>query len=154
MVYKRVILALVLVVGLCAPLPAFSADVDDLKATVDQLFTGLSNRDADAVAATWHDETVFLSPSSPFPVVGKAARLQGLKAFLGSVESLTFRPMDTQFRVTGDTGTVWGNLMIVQKPKDGPMATRFVRYSISYTKVGEKWLSVATHAAPITVGSN
>ncbi len=153
MVNKHVLLACVLAISMVLPLTAFGADIDELKATVEQLFTGLSERNADAVAATWHDKTVFFSSSSPFPIVGKTARVRGLKAFLGSLEMSKFQMVNTQYNITGDPGSVWGYLMVVTKRKDGPVTSRPIRYSIGYTKVDGKWLAVITHATAIGVGN-
>ena len=73
MLNKHVLLACIFAISLGLPLTALGADIDDLKATVEQLFTGLSERNVEAVAATWHDKTVFFGSSSPFPIVGKTA---------------------------------------------------------------------------------
>lgn len=153
MVNKPLLLACMLAICIGSPLTAFGADIDDLKATVEQLFTGLSERNVEAVASTWHDNTVFFGSSSPFPLVGKAARLQGLNAFFGSLELSKFQMVNTQYSVTGDTGSVWGYLMVVTKRKDGPVTSRPIRYSIGYTKENGKWLAVITHATAIGVGN-
>ncbi len=153
MVNKLVRLACLLAIVFVLPLTAFGSDMDDLKATVEQLFTGLSDRNADAVAATWHDKTVFFSSSSPFPIIGKTARERRLKAFFGSLELSKFQMVNTQYQITGDTGSVWGYLMVVTKRKDGPVTSRPIRYSIGYTKVDGKWLAVLTHATAIGVGN-
>ncbi len=153
MISKTMFFICVLAALLVVPFTAHSADVDDLKMAFDQLMTSLSQRDADGVGAVWHDQTVFFTPSSPFPVVGKAARMQRLKSIFNSLERLTFRPIDPQFSVVGNTGAVWGYLTVLRKPKGGPMNALHLRFTISFVKEGGKWLSLATHASALNVGN-
>jgi ketosteroid isomerase-like protein len=49
------------------------ADIDDLKATFEQIVGAINRRDAAAYASHWHEQMVAFPPFSPFPVDGKAA---------------------------------------------------------------------------------
>jgi ketosteroid isomerase-like protein len=109
------------------------ADVDDLKATHAQQLEALHRRDLDAYMAFWHDQVVDFGPASaPFPTDGKAAFRQGMQAAFDTHESILVTPINTQFRVIGTTGVVWGHYAIALKPKDGPARTEFGRYSLAY----------------------
>lgn len=153
MVYKRVLLILAIVAVLFTPSTARSADVDDLKAAFDQLTKALNARDLDAVMAGLHDQVVTFGASSPFPADGKAAARQTLQAVFANNESITVTPVNPQFRVTGNTGVAWGHVSLVTKPKDGPVATTYARYTFTYTKTDGKWLRVAQHISRIPSGN-
>jgi len=153
MLYRQTVLAFVLAAFLFAPSAARGDDVDDLKATFEQLVKAINSRDLDTFVALAHDGVVFFSPISPFPVVGKAASQQGIQTLFDNNESITLTPINPQFSVIGNTGIVWGHLATAFKPKDGPMDISFIRCTFTFVKSEGKWLRVATHLSAIPSGN-
>jgi ketosteroid isomerase-like protein len=142
------------------PLKAFpyqsagrGAEVDDLKATVEQLTAALNKRDLDAWSSIAHDQMVVFNAISPFPVDGKAAQRQVYQTIFNNTESLTSTLLNFQYRVIGETGIVWGHMMFAVKPKDGPMQVSYGRALGTYTKVEGKWRLVAVHLSAIPLGN-
>src|SRR5689334_23843338 len=48
------------------------ADIDDLRATFEQMVAAICRRDAGAYANFWHEQIVAFPPFSPFAVEGKS----------------------------------------------------------------------------------
>jgi uncharacterized protein (TIGR02246 family) len=128
------------------------ADIDDLKATFEQVIAALNKRDAEALSAFCHDQIVFFPPFSPFPADGKTTFRQFTQMFFANHEAVTVTPINSQFRVIGNTGLVWSHLALAYKPKDGPLQTTFARETVTYVKSDGKWLAVAGHISRIPSG--
>ena len=148
-IVRRVMLACVLLTGLGMPSIVRSAEVDELKASVEQLIGALNKRDLDAWSPFVHDQAVGFGLISPFPAEGKAALRQGFQGLFASMESFTIVPLNWQYRTVGDTGYAWGHVMVSFKPKDGPVRITWGREIMTWTKVGGKWQMVTVHASPI-----
>ncbi len=153
MLYRQTVLAFVLAAFLFAPSAARGDDVDDLKATFEQLVKAGNSRDLDTFVASAHDAVVFFNPISPFPLVGKAANQQGTQTLFDNNESISITPINPQFNVIGNTGIVWGHLATAFKPKNGPMDISFLRCTFTFVKSEGKWLRVATHLSAIPSGN-
>ena len=136
---------MVVVAVLVTPLVARSDDLADLKAAFEQSSKAANARDLDAFAASWHDQVVNFGPRSPFPIDGKPAVQQFFQTVFANHESFTFTPINPQFRVSGNTGVAWGNYMLALKPKDGPLATSFGRYTVTFLKSEGHWLQIVRH---------
>src|SRR5712691_9615798 len=121
------------------------ADLDDLQTAFEQVVAATNARNLDAFSALVHDEEVFFTPASPFPVEGKAARQQFFRTVSAANESATITPSKPQFRIIGTTGIVWSHFTFAVKPKDGAMTTTFVRSTYTFAKSDGKWLMVAEH---------
>jgi ketosteroid isomerase-like protein len=85
------------------------ADIDDLKATFEQVVSAICRRDASAYSALWHEQIVAFPPFSPFALEGKATLRQAAETNFANAESVTFSPINPQCRVIGSTGIVWGH---------------------------------------------
>ena len=129
------------------------ADVDDLKATFEQIVGAISRRDAATYSSHWHEQMVAFPPFSPFPIDGKATLRQLAEANFANSESVTFTPIHPQCRVIGTTGIVWGHTALAVKPKDGPLATTFARFTFVFVKEGGKWLEAAVHVSQLPSGN-
>jgi ketosteroid isomerase-like protein len=138
-----------LLVMLSNPSVGRGAEVDDLKATVEQLIGALNKRDLDAWSPFVHDQAVGFGLISPFPAENKTALRQGFQGLFASMESFTIVPLTWQYRTMGDTGYAWGHVMVTFKPKDGPVRIMWGREVMTYTKAGGKWQMVTVHASPI-----
>lgn len=151
--YRQAVLVFVLAAFLFVPSGARGDDVDDLRATFEQLVKAANSRDLATFGALAHEGVVFYNPVSPFPVVGKAANQQGLQTLFDNNESITLTPLNPQFSVVGTTGIVWGHVVTAFKPKDGPLDTSFIRCTFIFVKAEGKWLRVATHLSVIPSGN-
>ena len=146
------ILGCALVLVLLASTPVLGADVDDFKAAFNKAVKDYNSRD-DAFFASMHEQAAVFNPGMPFAIDGKAAYEKAMRRSWAATESSTFKPINPQFRVIGNTGVTWGHYAIANKPKGGPMRTAFGRYTIIFAKSGGKWLAVATHYSPIPSGN-
>ncbi len=142
MVYRRITLVVVLGAVLFAPSAVHGDDVGDLKASFEQTITAYNTRDLDALVAGQHDHLMYFGPFAPSSLKGKDAVWQAFQTLFASYESVTFTTFDPQFHASGTTGEAWGFANVRLKPKNGPLATSFFRYSWTYTKSGEQWLRV------------
>jgi ketosteroid isomerase-like protein len=131
----------------------FMADLDDLKATFEQVVAAICRRDAGAYSGFWHEQIVAFPPTSPFAVEGKATLRQMAEANFATAESVTFSPINPQCRVIGSTGIVWGHTALTRKPKDGPVSTMFARFMFIFAKTDGQWREVAVHVSQIPAGS-
>jgi ketosteroid isomerase-like protein len=145
MLSKRILRTVAVVAVLVAPTVVRSDDVADLKTAFEQGDKAVNARNLDAFAASWHDQVVGFGPRAPFPVDGKPALRQFFQTLFANLESFTFTPIKPEYRVIGNMGVAWGNYMLAFKPKDGPMATSFGRYTVTFLKADGQWLQVVRH---------
>lgn len=129
------------------------ADIDDLKATFEQVVNAICRRDASAYSALWHEQIVAFPPFSPFAVEGKAILRQLAEANFANAENVTFSPMNPQCRVIGSTGIVWGHTALTIKPKDGPLTTTFARFTFIFAKTDAQGREVAVHVSQLPSGN-
>src|SRR5262249_16480933 len=129
------------------------ADIDDLAGTFERVVAAINQRDAAAYSGFWHDQIVAFPPFSPFPIDGKATLRQLAEANFANSESVTFTPINPQCRVIGTTGIVWGHTALAVKPKDGPLATTFARFTFVSVKEGGKGVEAAVHVSEVASGN-
>ena len=141
------IYALLIVLGV--PGIGYSAEVDDLKLSIEQLIGALNKRDLDAWAPLVHDQAVGFGLISPFAADSKTALRQGFQGLFASMETFTIVPLNWQYRVVGDSGYAWGHVMVTFKQKDGPARIMWGREVMTWAKVGGKWQMLTVHASPI-----
>lgn len=146
---NRALIILALLTTLSSPVIVHSAETDDLKATAEKLIASLNKGDLDTWATLVHEQAVGFYAFSPFPVEGKAALRQNFQGLFSTTEHLAITPLNFQYRVVGDTGYVWGHVMIAFKPKDGPMRVFWARELMTYSKSGGKWRMVTVHVSAI-----
>jgi ketosteroid isomerase-like protein len=128
------------------------ADIDELKATFEQVVAAICRRDAGAYSGFWHEQIVAFPPFSPFSVEEKATLRQLAEANFANTESVTFAPINPQCRVIGSTGIVWGHTALTRKPKDGPLTTLFARFMFIFAKADGQWREVAVHVSQLPTG--
>jgi ketosteroid isomerase-like protein len=129
------------------------ADVNELKATFEQVLAAINRQDAAAWVSFVHDDFVAFPPFSPFAVESKEAFRQFAQLLFAGSESVTVTPINPQFRVIGDPGVIWTHLALTFKPQDGPVQTTFVREVVTYAKVDGRWRAVSTHISRIPSGN-
>jgi ketosteroid isomerase-like protein len=125
------------------------ADIDELRATFEQVVAAICRRDAGAYSNFWHEQIVAFPPLSPFAVEGRATLRSMAEANFAQNESVTFSPINPQCRVIGSTGIVWGHTALTRKPKDGPLATLFARFTFVFAKTDGQWREVAVHVSQL-----
>jgi len=131
------------------------ADLDDLQAAFEQVVAAMNTRNLDAFSTLVHNEKVYFGPASPFPLEGKAARLQHFQRVSTTNESVTVTPIKPQFRVIGTTGIVWLHFALMRKPKDGSMTNvaDIVCATLIFAKSDGNWLMVAEHQSRLPPGN-
>jgi uncharacterized protein (TIGR02246 family) len=148
-IHQRAVLAFALLAFLLASSVARGQDLNGLQKTFAADVQALNSHNPEAFVASAHDEIVLLGTLSPFPVSGKDNFRQVVEQYLSDNESVTFTPVNPQFRIAGTTGLAWGHYSLTNKPKDGPLEYSHGRYTYTYTKADGKWVLVATHLSPL-----
>lgn len=128
---------------------AYGDEVDTLRASFEREIGAFNARDLDTLMSNQHDQVLALSPASPTPSDGKAARREGYQTRFASLDRVTVTPKNPQFRVIDNTGLVWGEYAITTTPKDQPPTTIAVRFTRTYVKSNGQWLLVLYHVAPL-----
>jgi ketosteroid isomerase-like protein len=129
------------------------ADIDELRATFEQMVAAICRRDAAAYSSFWHEQIVAFPPFSPFAVEGKATLRQVAETNFTNAESVAFAPVNPQCRVIESTGIVWGHTALTIKPKDGPLQTLFARFMFIFAKTEGQWREVAVHVSQLPSGN-
>lgn len=129
------------------------SDLDTLRRTFEHLVDAYNARNSEALSAILHDTVVAFTHYSPFPTDGKAALQRVFQALLTHTESATMTLVSAQYRVSDNTGVVYGVGSVTQKPKDGPVKTTFDRQTWIFTNVDGRWLLVAVHLSLLPSGN-
>ena len=148
MVYRRVVLAVAAIVFFLTPSAARGDDVDTLKAFFDQEVKALNSGDFNAYVAHVHDQVILFGIFPPFELEGIEAYRKRYQTLFATHQSVTFTPLNPQFRVIGCVGVAWGHDKVELKPKDGPLRVYAGRYTFIYMKADGKWVRVVAHASP------
>jgi len=151
--YGRIFLPLSLVTLFVAPVLAHGDETTDLKAAFAAEISALNARDLETLMGKQHEQIIALSPTSPSPVDGKAARRQGYQQLFETMDTFTVTPQNPQYRVVGDTGVVWETYTIESKAKGGPLTTTAVRFSRTYIKTHGQWQLFVYHVSPVPAGN-
>jgi uncharacterized protein (TIGR02246 family) len=94
-----------------------AADTKAINALRDQVIAAFNSKDAAAMAATYADDAIMMSPSQA-PVEGKQAIQAAYEVlFKGIVGKVAFTPLETQ--VAGDWAYDRGNYTVTVTPKSG-----------------------------------
>ena len=140
-----------------APQLSMASDLEDLKAADDRgqsLNLSLNPNDVEAYVAIFNDEFLYVDSQEGFPVRSTREQLrQAKKAVIAALESQSYTMKEALYSVAGNTGVVCHYGTLQQKPKDGPAITRNVRWTITLTKVGGKWLVHAAHNSVMPAGN-
>jgi len=151
--YDRIFVSLSLVTLFVAPVLAQLDGTADLKAAFEAEIGAVNAHDLETLMGTQYQQIIALSPTSPSPIDGKAARRQGYQQLFETMETFTVTPHNPQYRVVGDTGVVWGTYTIERKPKGGLPTTASVRFSRTYIKVDGQWQLFVYHVSPVPTGN-
>lgn len=151
--YDRIFLSLSLCTLFAAPVLAQMDGTSDLKAAFKAEIGAVNAHDLETLMGMQHEQIIALSPTSPSPTDGKAARRQGYQQLFETMETFTVTPHNPQYRVVSDTGVVWGTYTIERKPKGGSATTASVRFSRTYIKANGQWQLFVYHVSPVPAGN-
>lgn len=144
MTYQTVF-ACVVTALLATSVPAHGNDLEDLKATFEQEVAAFNARDFNTYVQSAHEQVIVFGHFPPFEVEGIEAYRQRYHTLFDKHQSVTFTPLNPQFRVIGDIGIAWGHYQLATKPKDGPPSYSYGRYMFTYTQSGKRWLILSMH---------
>ena len=146
-----------LVAALLAPAVSLSADHEDLKATHEQLVSALNEGDANAVIGMFDDGAVGFFQNNALPwdlsQIGKLQFQEAITGFFDNADSFKIGVANTQFRVNGDVGFVWGIGEMTMKPIDGQQQVLHYRATWTYVKSAGDWVVASWHVSRIPSSS-
>ena len=130
--------------------PAIADDLADLKAAHQMYMKTWNSGDVTGMFEYWQDGGIWVPDSLAFPVVTDSAL--GIKMFTRYLETHISRYNwnKVDYRVTGDTGFVWGvrtRDVIVKATGTGKRS--FLKTTMVFMKIEGKWKAVMLHDTPI-----
>ena len=147
----RIIISLIVVAAfMLLSQPALADDLADLKAAHQAYDKAWNTGDVAAVFEIWQDGGIWVPYSYAFPIVTNSAI--GIQMFTKWLETHIFRYSwyKVDYRVTGDTGFVWGVRTTTEIVKaTGTGKRRFVKTSMVFMKIEGKWKAVMQHDTQI-----
>lgn len=153
----KLLLSIAVSVLLVVPQFALGSDLDDLKAADERgrsLHLSLNASDVETYVAMFHDDFLYVDSAEGFPAkMTKDQLRQGKKATIAALESQSYTMKEALYSVAGNTGVVCHFGTIQQKPKDGPAVVRNMRWTVTMTKTGGKWLVIAAHSSIMPAGN-
>ena len=141
-------LLLFLVLGIA---PAIWAAAEDEVAQVTaQRIQAFNEGNLEAFMATWADNATWFSVASPFRVEGKEAIRAGFAGLFQNFPTRRYVGRQESIRVYGDTTAVaTSHFTLVLVDRAGKATTTHGRISVTYVKLGGKWMVVDQHASAI-----
>ena len=128
--------------------PAIADDLADLKATHMRYWKAVNTGDPETFMGIWQDGGVWLSPTRSFPRVVNVAR--GLKMWpkIFETHAVRIRWHQTEYRVIGNTGLVWGLMEhVVRNKGTGIGVADYRQASLTFVKSEGKWKLVILSSA-------
>jgi hypothetical protein len=153
---KRLFLSFAISVLLVVPQLTLGSDLDELKAADERsraLDLSLQPGDVEAYVAIFSDEFLYIDSAEGFPSKYTKDQLrQAKKATIAALESQSYSVKGILYAIAGNTGVVSHYGTFQQKPKGGPAIIRNMRWMITLTKSGGKWLVVAANSSTMPAG--
>lgn len=104
--------------------------------------------DVDGVSSYYADDAVVMDPGPELMIRGKEAIKKSFAGFLGSIESASFKFVESNYRTVGNLGYGYGIFQMSYKDKKtGKAVTMKGRASTVFEKRDGKWLAVLDHAS-------
>ena len=147
----RIVLSLIVVTTfmlLCQP--AIADDLADLKTTHQMLDKAWNTGNVAGAFEIWQDGGIWVPVSQAFPIVTSSAA--GIPMFTKWLEThiYRYRWYKVDYRVTGDTGFVWGVRTTTEIAKaTGTGKRSFLKTTVVFVKSEGKWKAVMHHDTPI-----
>jgi len=130
--------------------PAIADDLADLKAAHQTYDKAWNTGDVAGGFEVWQDGAIWVPDSYAFPIVTNSAR--GIPMFTRWLETHIYRYSwyKVDYRVTGDTGFVWGVRTAMEIVKaTGTGKRRFLKTTMVFMKTEGKWKAVMQHSTQI-----
>ena len=147
----RCIIALIVVAAfMLLSQPAIADDLADLKAAHQMYDKAWNTGDVAGAFEIWQDGGIWVPCSVAFPIVTNSAR--GIQMFTRWLETHIYRYSwyKVDYRVTGDTGFVWGVRTTNEIVKTtGTGKRRFLKTTMVFMKTEGKWKAVMQHDTQI-----
>jgi hypothetical protein len=147
----RIVVSLIVVAALMSlSQPAIADDLADLKAAHQMLDKAWNTGNVAGAFEVWQDGGIWLPASYAFPIVSSTA--VGIPMFTKWLEThiYRYRWYKVDYRVTGDTGFVWGVRTTTEIAKaTGTGKRRFLKTTMVFMKSEGKWKVVMLHDTPI-----
>jgi ketosteroid isomerase-like protein len=131
--------------------PAIADDLAELKATNQSFWKAWNTGDVETFMGIWQDGAVWLSANRSFPMVVNVA--MGLKMWPKIFETHTVRIRwhQTEYRIFGNTGLVWGLFEHVVRNKGTGIGKADYRQAcLTFVKSEGKWKLVVASSALVT----
>ncbi len=147
---RWVISLIVLGAFILLPQASLADDLAELKATHQKLFAAFNAGDVETSMDLWLEGGIFLPASRAFPAEVNIVRGKKIWSRFFQTHMIIMRFYKPEYRVIGNTGLVWGHLdeLIMNKEK-GIGKRRFLKFSMTYVKIEEKWKVAFYHSTPI-----
>jgi len=131
--------------------PVLADDLADLKAAHQMFDKAWNSGDVTGAFEIWQDGGIWVPISSAFPIVTNSAL--GIQMFTKWLETHIYRYSwyKVDYRVSGDTGFVWGvrtSNIIVKATGTGKRY--FLKTTMVFMKIEGKWKAVMQQDSPIT----
>ena len=148
--YRFSILFVVIAALLFISQPAIADDLADLKAAHQMFQKKWNAGDVAGAFEFLQDGAIWAPDSLAFPIVTKSAL--GIQMFTKYLETHIYRYNwnKVDYRVTGDTGFVWGvrtRDLIIKATGAGKRS--FLKTTLVFMKFEGKWKAVMSHDTPI-----
>lgn len=155
---RRILISLTVFALLFVPQFVSAGDVDDLKAAWAKAVQDWNSLNAESLIAMRYPGFVNFGYDAAFPEVEpmnitKAQKIEGMKMYLSTVESISINPYNLQYRVVGNTGITWGHYTLNIKLKGQPSwITQHARMTSTWVKSDGKWSIIMVHSSAIPSG--
>ena len=143
---QRVCLALlILVLGLASM--AWAQAEEEVARVIAERIKAFNEGNLQGFMATWADNAVWTPAGSPFRVEGKEAIQRAYAGFFQSFPTRVYVPRQRSIRVYGTTvvSNTYFTLTLVDRA--GKATTQHGRLSVTFVKLGDRWLSVDQHVS-------
>ena len=124
-------------------------DLADLRTANEGMVRAHNQLDPAALLSLRHPDSVtFLVAGNSAvdrSVSSAAEELERSKRNVASLERLTITPLETSYRVIGNTGIAWGLHRIEKKRKGAALEQEDSRFMRIFAEVDGRWLLVASH---------
>ena len=146
-----------IVAAFLVPAISLAADHGDLKSAHEQLVKALNSGDGSAAVQLFDDGAVGFFQNNALAwdlsQIGKLQFQEAIAGFFDNTESFKMGAANTQFRVNGDVGLVWGIGEMTMKPIDGQQVILHYRATWTFVKSAGEWVVASWHVSRIPPSS-
>jgi len=145
------VLAILIVAAAVGPVSATTdEDLAAVQETFETAVAALNAGDFEGFLDTVHEEALSFYACGPTSgKQGREACALDWQLFFNSTSNARFETRNEQYRVIGDTGIAYGEYSLsVNYDGQGRQTVHEGRYTMTYTRVGDKWLIAMQHNTP------